>query len=65
MGGARPDPDITDPRASARSSALRLRGVAGQAVESLLEQTRPPQRIVVIDDASPVPPIDLAPGTPT
>jgi hypothetical protein len=30
-----------------------------QALESLLEQTRPPDAIVVIDDASPVPPVDV------
>lgn len=30
-----------------------------QSIESLLAQTRPPEAIVVVDDASPQPPIDL------
>ena len=35
-----------------------------QAIESLLEQSRPPERIVVIDDASQVPPVDLVAAFP-
>ena len=31
----------------------------GQCLESLVAQTRPPEHIVVLDDASPVPPIDI------
>ena len=35
-----------------------------QAIESLLDQSRPPERIIVIDDASPVPPVDIVAGYP-
>jgi hypothetical protein len=35
-----------------------------QAIESLLEQTRAPNAIVVIDDASPVPPVDVVSAYP-
>lgn len=36
----------------------------GQALESLLEQSRPPQAVVVIDDASPEPPVDVVAAYP-
>jgi hypothetical protein len=35
-----------------------------QCLRSLLRQTRPPQAIVVLDDASPSPPVDLVAGFP-
>lgn len=35
-----------------------------QAVESLLEQSRPPDAVVVVDDASPEPPVDVIAGFP-
>lgn len=35
-----------------------------QAIESLLDQTRPPQAIVVVDDGSGNPPVDIAAGYP-
>lgn len=65
MGPVPRDPAIT--RSSCVCALIPHYGCErwlAQAVQSLLEQTRPPERIIVIDDASPLPPLDVVAAYP-
>lgn len=63
----RENPIEKPPKLSAKSSVMALiphfqcEEWLGQCLDSLLNQTRPPDAIVVMDDASPDPPLDIVP----